>query len=75
MAHIYTSVLQALAGRSRTGRLERGLQGYRGGAMQDLGYELPRMHIPRTWVNKPSLWHSLDNNSSGIHRPRLRCEP
>jgi hypothetical protein len=27
-------------------------QGYRGGAMQDLGYELPRIPIPRTSVNK-----------------------
>jgi hypothetical protein len=27
-------------------------QGYRGEAMQDLGYELPRIHIPRTRVNK-----------------------
>src|SRR5215216_3020392 len=26
--------------------------GHRGGAMQDLGYELPRILIPRTWVNK-----------------------
>jgi hypothetical protein len=42
----------AESGRYRTGRLEGGLQGYRGGAMQDLGYELPRIPIPRTWVNK-----------------------
>jgi hypothetical protein len=40
--------------------------------MQDLGYELPRIPIPRTWVNKPSLWHFLDKNSSGIHRRPLR---
>jgi len=46
--HIYTSVLQALAGRGRTGRLEGGFRGCRGGAMQDLGYELPRIPIPRT---------------------------
>jgi hypothetical protein len=26
--------------------------GVSGGAMQDLGYELPRIHIPRTPVNK-----------------------
>jgi hypothetical protein len=52
MAHIYTSVLQALAGRGRTGRLEGGFQGYRGGAMQDLGYERPRILIPRNQVNK-----------------------
>jgi hypothetical protein len=45
ISHIYTPVLQALSGRSRTGCLEGGLQGYRGGAMQDLGYELPRIPI------------------------------
>jgi hypothetical protein len=28
-------------------------QGYRGEAMQNLGYELPRISIPRRWVNKP----------------------
>ena len=27
-------------------------QGYRGEAMQDLGYELPRIPLPRTPVNK-----------------------
>ena len=27
-------------------------QGYQGEAMQDLGYELPRILIPRTSVNK-----------------------
>ena len=30
----------------------RVFQGCRGQAMQDLGYELPRIHIPRTRVNK-----------------------
>ena len=45
-------MLQALAGRGRPERLEGGLQGYRGGIMQDLGYELPRIPIPRTSVNK-----------------------
>ena len=50
--HIYPLVLQALAGRVYAGRLEGGLQGYRGEAMQDLGYELPRIPIPRTRVNK-----------------------
>src|SRR5215204_2857178 len=29
---------------------------YRGVAMQDLGYELPRIHIPRTWVNRLASW-------------------
>jgi hypothetical protein len=50
--HIYTSALQALAGRGRTGRLEGGFQGYRGGAMQKLGYELPRNPILRTPLNR-----------------------
>jgi hypothetical protein len=50
--HIYTSVLQALAGRGRTGRLEGGLQGYRDGAMHYLGYGLPRISILRGWVNR-----------------------
>jgi hypothetical protein len=50
--HIYPSVLQALGGRGLTGRLEGGLQGYRGGAMHYLGYELRRIPIPRTPVNK-----------------------
>ena len=27
-------------------------QGYRGVVMQDLGYELRRIRIPRTWVNR-----------------------
>jgi hypothetical protein len=52
VAHIYPSVLQALAGRGRTERLEGEIAGDRGEAMQDLGYELPRIPIPRTPVNK-----------------------
>jgi hypothetical protein len=36
-------------------RLEGGFQGYRGGAMQDLGYDLLRISIPRISVNKPKL--------------------
>ena len=52
IAHIYPSALQAVPGHGRTERLEGGLQGYLGGAMQDLGYELPRICIPRTQVNK-----------------------
>jgi hypothetical protein len=52
VAHIYPSVLQALAGRGRTERLEGEIAGDRGEAMQDLGYELPRILIPRTPVNK-----------------------
>ena len=53
IAHIYPSVLQAVSGRGYAGCLEGCFQGYRGEAMQDLGYELPRIPIPRTSVNKP----------------------
>ena len=65
IAHIYPSVLQAVSGRGYTGRLDGCFQGYRGEAMQDLACELPRIPIPRTWVNKgyrtlpgpaPFLW-------------------
>jgi hypothetical protein len=48
VAHIYPSVLQALAGRGRTERLEGEIVGDRGEAMQDLGYELPRIPRMRT---------------------------
>ena len=53
IAHIYPSVLQAVSGRGYAGCLDGCFQGYRGEAMQDLGYGLPRISIPRTWVNKP----------------------
>jgi hypothetical protein len=40
------------------------LHPHRDGVMQDAEYELPRIHIPRTWVNKPPInapdtsgWH------------------
>jgi hypothetical protein len=36
--------------------------------MQDLGYELPRISILRTSVNKASSLHFWTKNSSGIHR-------
>ena len=52
IAHIYPSVLQAVSGRGYAGCLDGCFQGYRGEAMQDLGYELPRITIPRTPVNK-----------------------
>jgi hypothetical protein len=51
IAHIYPSVLQAVSGRGYAGCLDGCFQGYRGEAMQDLGYELPRIPIPRTTVN------------------------
>src|SRR5829696_1677314 len=52
IAHIYPSVLQAVSGRGYAGCLDVCFQGCRGEGMQDLGYELPRIHIPRTPVNK-----------------------
>src|SRR5215212_4041332 len=63
IAHIYPSVLQALVGRGRTRRLEGELQGYRGGVMQDPGYELRRIPIPRTWVNRGQ------EKGPGLRRP------
>jgi hypothetical protein len=52
IAHIYPSVLQAVSGRGYAGCLDGCFQGYRGEAIQDLGYELPRIPIPRTPLNK-----------------------
>jgi hypothetical protein len=52
IAHIYPSVLQAVSGGGYAGCLDGCFQGYRGEAMQDLGYELPRILIPRTPMNK-----------------------
>jgi hypothetical protein len=37
------------------GCLEWAILGDRGRAMQDSGYELPRILIPRTWVNEKAL--------------------
>jgi len=52
IAHIYPSVLQAVSGQGYAGCLDGCFQGHRGEAMQDLGYELPRILIPCTPVNK-----------------------
>jgi hypothetical protein len=52
IAHIYPSVLRAVSGRDYAGYLAGCFQGYRGEAMHDLGYELRRIPIPRTPVNK-----------------------
>src|SRR5215218_6620449 len=52
IAHIYPSVLQAI-GAGRSGTLRSGcFWEHQSGVMQDLGYELPRIPIPRTPVNK-----------------------
>src|SRR5215204_5737419 len=59
IAHIYPSVLQALAGRGYAGCLEGVIPGVLRGLIQDPASELPRILIPRTWVNKGSgslLW-------------------
>src|SRR5215208_4706965 len=61
IAHIYPSVLQAVSGRGYAGCLDGCFQGYWGEAMQDLGYELPRIPIPRTSVNKTDLRTHLTN--------------
>src|SRR5215207_4678224 len=50
--HIYPWVLQALAGRGYAGCLGRVILGCGGAAMQNPGYELPRILIPHTLVNK-----------------------
>src|SRR5215218_7923330 len=52
IAHIYPSVLQAVSGRGYAGCLDGCFQGYRGEAIQDLGYGLRRIPILRTPVNK-----------------------
>jgi hypothetical protein len=53
IVHIYLSVLQAGSGRGYAECLDGCFQGYWGGAMHYLGYELPRIPIPRTSVNSP----------------------
>jgi hypothetical protein len=52
IAHIYPTVLQARSGRGYAGCLDGCFWGYRSEDIQDLGYELPRILIPRTTVNK-----------------------
>ena len=60
--HIYPTVLQGVSGRGYAGCLDGYFQGCRGEAMQDLGYELRRILIPRTGVKIVSavaLFHSF----------------
>ena len=52
IAHIYPSVLQAVSDGAMQGAWAGVFQGYRGEAMHYLGYELPRISIPRTSVNR-----------------------
>ena len=52
IVYIYPPVLQAVSGRCYAGCLDGYFQGYRGEAMQNLGYELPRIPILGTSVNK-----------------------
>ena len=65
--HIYPSVLQAVSGWGYAGYLDGCFQAYQGEAMQDLGYGLPRIPIPRTPVNKP---HGPVPIRLGAHRSR-----
>jgi hypothetical protein len=53
-------VLQAVSGRGYAGCLDGCFQGYRSEAMQDLGYELPRIPIPRTRVNREEAGGPLE---------------
>jgi hypothetical protein len=46
-AYLYIGVTSS-SGAGPNGAPGGGIPGYRGGAMQDLGYELPRIPIPRT---------------------------
>jgi hypothetical protein len=71
ITHIYPSVLQAVSRRGYAVCLERVILGYRGGAMQDLGYELPRIPIPRTPVNKGKN-ENLAISSRGAEKPEPR---
>ena len=72
IAHIYSSVLQAVAERGYAECLDGCFQGCGGEAMQDLGYELPRVPIPRTWVNKgKEKGQGCYTPALLAHRPRL----
>ena|SRR5215208_6146274 len=51
-------LLQGRGGGGQAGRS----RGERGGVMQDLGYELPRIPIPRTRVNKLTSRASPDSS-------------
>ena len=63
--------------------LTRACLGDKAGAMQDRGYELPRIHILGTWVNKGTrkAWRllpvpSLDNSPPGgvaVASPPVYC--
>jgi hypothetical protein len=53
IAHIYRPDTACNTDGGYAGCLETGVfRGTGGEAMQDLGYELPRIHILRRWVNK-----------------------
>src|ERR671911_509328 len=72
IAHIYPSVLQAVSGRGYVGYLDGCFQGYRAEAMQDLGYELRRILIPRTLVNNPDAVLSTIRSRSFADVTRAR---
>ena len=75
IAHIYPSVLQAVSGWGYAGRLDGCFQGYRGEAMHYLGYELPRIPIPRTPVNKGEMRKCLTSVKSREDGAKTEREP
>jgi hypothetical protein len=69
ITRIYPSVLEAVSGRGYAGCLERVFSGYRGEAMHYLGYELRRIPIPRTRMNKGermSRWANTGRDEGSV---------
>src|SRR5215213_2243773 len=56
IAHVYPSVLQAIVGGAMRNVWRGDFMGYWGVVMQDLGYELPRISILGTSVNRGMKW-------------------
>ena len=73
IAHMYPSVLQAVSGQGYAGCLDGCFQGYRGKAMQDLGYDLPRIPIPRCEYPGEWLWAAPRTGLTLIPRGPNRC--
>jgi hypothetical protein len=70
IAHIYTSVLQAVSGRGYARCLDGCFQGYWGEAMHYLGYELRRIPLPRTSVNSVGWSQGIEGKEQ--HRDGCR---
>src|SRR5215208_4590711 len=73
IAHIYPSVLQALAGRSYVGPLGRVILGCGGVAMQDPACELRRIPIPRCEYPGGWLWATPRGGLTLIPREAKVC--